>query len=68
MAISSAWKQTNIEREREVEEEMSVEVKGGKEPGLPAAELGGPSRMVKGPLRTEGRGRSWSTRLVWTWL
>lgn len=35
---------------------------------MPAAELGGPSTIVKELLRTEGRGRLWSIRLDWTSL
>lgn len=41
---------------------------GGGRPGLPAAELWGPSRILKGFLRTVGRGRAWSIRLFWTSL
>ena len=37
-------------------------------PGLPAAELAGPSTILKEFLRTEGRGSAWSIRLLWTSL
>lgn len=40
----------------------------GDRPGLPAEELWGPSTILKGLFRTEGRGRAWSIRLFWTSL
>lgn len=41
--------------------------RGGK-PGFPAAELGGPSEMLKLFRRTEGRGIECRRRLLWTSL
>ena len=43
-------------------------LEGRDRPGLPAAELAGPSTILKEFLRTDGRGSSWSIRLVWTSL
>lgn len=39
-----------------------------KWPGLPAAELAGPWSILKGFLRTEGRGSACSIRVAWTSL